>query len=471
MFERLDEQRRLTGNQRKIIAAAILGDALEFFDYFLIGFVLAFIIGPWHLTYGQSAVILLSSGVGAMIGAGFWGWLADRIGRRRVFIATVLNFSIATGLLALTPDNGWIYLTVLRFVVGFGVGGLYAVDLPLVQEFVPTCKRGLVGGLVTVAIPAGVMVGALLGAFLTPEIGWRGLFLVGLAPAAVTLVIRAWVPESPHWLARMGRVEDARRSLAWAMEVPPRSLKLPPAIAAAKPVGWVELFRYPRSLAVSWLASLGAQTGAYGVTLWVPTLFVLLLRVKPADASYLFIYLTVGGVVGRLAFSLMSDRIGRRAGGMLCGFGGALFVLLAGVYYDVFVGTYSLFWLLLIVAAFFYDGGFAILGPYMAEVWPARLRTTGMGSAYGFGGLGKIIGPLGLALIVGSSNIIKPEAKLDAIIPAFVYLAGWLALTGVAFLAFGIETCDRSITEIDEDLTEAAAPATPALHGTASGDD
>jgi putative MFS transporter len=460
MFERLDEQRRLTRNQKKIIAAAILGDALEFFDYFLIGFVLAFIIGPWHLTYGQSAVILLSSGVGAMIGAGVWGWLADRIGRRRVFIATVLNFSIATGLLALTPDNGWIYLTVLRFVVGFGVGGLYAVDLPLVQEFVPTAKRGLVGGIVTAAIPAGVMIGAFLGAFLAPEIGWRGLFLVGVAPALMALLIRAWVPESPHWLARTGRLEEARRSLAWAMQVPPSSLKLPIAVEEPKPVRWTELFRYPRSLAVSWIASLGAQTGAYGVTLWVPTLFVLLLRVPPAEASYLFIFVTLGGLVGRIAFSLMSDRIGRRTGGMLCGFGGALFVLLAGMSYDVFIGTYSLFWLLLIAAAFFYDGGFAILGPYMAEAWPARLRTTGMGSAYGFGGLGKIIGPLGLALIVGSSNIIKPEAKLDAIVPAFLYLAAWLALTGIAFLMFGIETADRSITEIDEDLhTPARTPA------------
>ncbi len=203
----------------------------------------------------------------------------------------------------------------------------------------------------------------------------------------------------------------------------------------------------------------------------MPTLFVLLLRVKPADASYLFIFITVGGVVGRLAFSLMSDRIGRRAGGMLCGFGGALFVLLAGVFYDDFIGTYSLFWLLLIAAAFFYDGGFAILGPYMAEVWPARLRTTGMGSAYGFGGLGKIIGPLGLALIVGSSNIIKPEAKLDAIIPAFLYLAACLALTGLAFLVFGIETSDRSITEIDEDLAEAAAPAAPVLRRAMGGGD
>src|SRR6185437_3139010 len=318
--------------------------------------------------------------------------------------------------------------------------------------------------------PAGVMIGAVLGAFLAPEIGWRGLFLVGLAPAAMTLLIRAWVPESPHWLARMGRFEEARRSLAWAMQVRPESLKLPTAIEEPKPVCWTELFRYPHSLAVSWIASLGAQTGAYGVTLWVPTLFVLLLRVQPADASYLFIFITIGGLVGRVAFSVMSDRIGRRVGGMLCGFGGALFVFLAGMSYDVFIGTYSLFWLLLIAAAFFYDGGFAILGPYMAEVWPARLRTTGMGSAYGFGGLGKIIGPLGLALIVGSSNIIKPEAKLDAIVPAFVYLAAWLALTGIAFLAFGIETRDRSITEIDEDLAVPAPPATPPVRAASGAD-
>src|SRR5580704_13656685 len=133
MFERLDATRSLTANQRRIVVAAILGDMLEFFDYFLIGFVLAFIVGPWQLSFGQSAIILLSSGIGAILGAVIWGRLADRIGRRAVFIGTVLNFSLATGILALTPDHGWIFLTIFRFFVGFGVGGLYCVDLPLVQ--------------------------------------------------------------------------------------------------------------------------------------------------------------------------------------------------------------------------------------------------------------------------------------------------------------------------------------------------
>src|SRR5947209_19813833 len=97
MFEMLDQRASLTGNQIKILAAAIIGDALEFFDYFLIAFVLAFLIGPWKLTFGQSAIVLMSSGIGAILGAYAWGWLADRIGPRKVFMGTVLDFSLATG--------------------------------------------------------------------------------------------------------------------------------------------------------------------------------------------------------------------------------------------------------------------------------------------------------------------------------------------------------------------------------------
>ena len=222
MFTRLDEARSLTTNQMKIVAAAIIGDMLEFFDYYLIAFVLAFIIKPWQLTGGMSAVILLSSGVGAILGAVIWGRIANLYGRRKVFILTVLNFSIASGLLYFTPDNGWIYLSVMRFFVGFGVGGLYCVDLPLVQEFVPARMRGFIGGLVTVFIPLGVMIASAFAAFFSNEVGWRGLFLIGLLPAFFTLVVRAWVPESPHWLMSQGRREEARQYPIPRASPPPR---------------------------------------------------------------------------------------------------------------------------------------------------------------------------------------------------------------------------------------------------------
>src|SRR6201986_394506 len=226
MFNELDRRTSLTGNQIKILAAAIIGDALEFFDYFLIGFVLAFLIGPWKLTFGQSATVLMSSGIGAIMGAYVGGWLADRIGRRKVFIGTVLNFSIATGLLYFTPDNGWVYLSVLRFFVGVGVGGLYCVDLPLVQEFMPSSKRGWVGGLVTCVIPLGTGLGAVLGA----NVGScerRILFAVRVLPAILGLLVRLGVPESPRWLCRQGRSEEARNSLAWALQMKPSALPMP----------------------------------------------------------------------------------------------------------------------------------------------------------------------------------------------------------------------------------------------------
>jgi MFS transporter, putative metabolite:H+ symporter len=340
MFAMLERQQRLTGNQRRIVLAAILGGMLEFFDYFLIGFVLAFIVSPWKLTYLDSAIILLSSGIGAMIGAGAWGWLADRIGRRKVFIATVINFSVATSILALTPDRGWIFLTVFRFFVGFGVGGLYCVDLPLVQEFMPSSKRGLVGGIVTAAIPLGVGLGAVLGAYLTPFIGWRGLFAVGLLPAALTLLIRAWVPESPRWLTRMGRPEEARQSLAWALEIHPKTIALPARVEAQRR-GWLELFRHPRSLVVSWLGNLGMQTGIYGLTLWVPTLFTQLLGVSPKEAARLMILVSLGGFAGRVVFAYLSDAIGRRRSGGLLGFGAAVMVVITAYMHGAFIGTVS----------------------------------------------------------------------------------------------------------------------------------
>ncbi|HEY4172384.1 MAG TPA: MFS transporter [Rhodopila sp.] len=454
MFNRLDQAKSLTSNQIKIIAAAIIGDMLEFFDYYLIGFVLAFIIKPWHLTFGQSAIILLSSGVGAILGAVIWGRLADVYGRRKVFIATVVNFSLASGVLAFTPENGWWFLSIFRFFVGFGVGGLYCVDLPLVQEFVPARMRGFIGGLVTVFIPLGVMIASSFAAFTTDIIGWRGLFLIGVIPAGFTLLIRAWVPESPHWLLSQGRAEEARKSLAWALKIKPADLRLPDKAPKQDLVPWSDLFRYPKSLAVSFMASIGAQTASYGIGLWAPTLFVLQLGVTPAYAAYLFLWVKLSGILGRIAFAWLSDAIGRRNAGMLAGFGGAVMIATAGLLHNAYIGGISLLWLFIVVADFFYDGGFAIIGPYLSEVWPTRLRTTGMGASYGFGGIGKIIGPLGLAMIVGSSNMITPKATIDAIGPSFAYFTAWMVLCGCAFLFFGFETGKQSIVAIDEELED-----------------
>ena len=102
-----------------------------------------------------------------------------------------------------------------------------------------------------------------------------------------------------------------------------------------------------------------------------------------------------------------------------------------------------------------FDGGFAIVGPYAAEIWPSHLKTSGMGSAYGFGGIGKILGPVGLALIVGSSIYLKPDVPLTEIPTAFVYLGCWLLMAGLVYYFFGLETKGKSLEQIGRELAAA----------------
>jgi putative MFS transporter len=266
------------------------------------------------------------------------------------------------------------------------------------------------------------------------------------------------VPESPRWLIQKGRIDEARRSLAWALEMNPADLPTTTSAAPQASAKVRHLLRYPRSLAVSWLTNLGAQTGVYGFNLWAPTLLVLVLTVKPERAAFLMIWVTLAAIPGRVLMSYLSDALGRRRSGAIAGLGSATLLILAALSRDVFIGQVSLFWVMLIVTSFSIEGNFAIIGPYTAEVWPSALRTTGMGSAYGFGGLGKIIGPLGLALIVGSSNVVKPEASVDALLPAYAFLACWYLLDVAAFLVLGIETKGRTLEAIEADLSKQAGP-------------
>lgn len=456
----LDRLSKLSRRQILLACIATAAICLEFLDYFLIGFIVTFVSASWHLTFGQSTVILLSSGIGAVAGAIFFGRLADRIGRRPVFLMTVAVFTIATAAMALTPDSasvGWIYLALLRVVVGFGAGGLYVVDLPMVQEFMPAAKRGRITGYVTAAVPLGFLVGSLMVWLLSDAIGWRGILFIAGAAGLFLLLMRLTVPESPRYLARSGRLDDARRSVAWALDVAPETLPHSAASSDdrvrddAQP-SVRELFAYPRSVWLSTITNLGIQTGLYGLALWTPTLLVMVLGVAPAQAGLFMVFITLGALAGRFTLSHLSETRGRRFTGIFAAFAAACFIVLAALAGDAYVGGVAVFLIAMIVVYFFAEGGFAVVGPYSGEVWPSRLRSTGLGFAYGAGGLGKIIGPLGLGLIVGSNNLIKPEASTTDLLPAFAYFAVWYVLCGLAFVLLGFETRGKNLEALDAEI-------------------
>lgn len=457
MLELLERQQSLTINQWKIFIACLFSVVIDFFDFALIGFVLAFFVKDWHLTFGQSGAILFASGIASIPGGIVFGWLGDKIGRRKVFMMMILLLSLGTGVTALAPENGWVFVAAMRFIVGLGVGGLAAVDLPLLQEFVPASKRGWVSGLSIGLLPLGPMLAALLSATLGATIGWRGLFAIGLVPAAFAFVIRLWVPESPRWLYGRGRFAEARRSLAWALKVDPGEIQLPAALPEQSSAPWTALFKYPRSLVTGIMTGL-SSTGSVGVALWSATLLVLVLKTTPQHAAYLLTWVALVGIPGRALGAWMSDAFGRRWSGSLLSIVSAGAMVFAGYLHSYLIGGVSVFLLMLMLNSFFANAGFSVVFPYMAELWPAQLRASGFGMVYGCSNLAKFIGPAGLAIIAGASNYVAPKATLDALVPAFNYFAVWYLLAVAAFVFVGIETRGRSIEELDATLA-GTAPA------------
>ena len=432
----------------------MIGAVLDLFDFFLIAFIVPDLADEWDLTFGEAAVMLLSAGVGAIAGAIIWGRAGDRLGRRRPLMAGIIMFSLATGALALAPDGGWWYIAILRLFVGAGVAGVAVIAVPLALEFTPTRLRTLVVGFVTTAmVPIGIMVAALVAAALP----WRAAFAIGVLPVALVPFIMYYVPESPRWLADKGRLREARRVVAWLTERPEDELALtaPPPPAAGE--GYSDLWRYRRSVLVTVLAWLGASIAVSGLVLWGPTFLERILDISADEAALLFLLVALGSFAGRLFFSFVPHRTGRRRCGVLMGFGAVPPLVLAAFSGDTQVAGVPLFLIALIPAAFFVDGGFANLAPYTPEVFPTSLRTHGMGLAWGVSGVGRIIGPLVIALLAGTGDLVEPQATLDALAPSFLFLAGAAMLIGVGFLLVGIEPHGRDLETLAAELAEEAA--------------
>jgi len=446
---------KLNKHHIRILATTITCFFLEMFDFFIMGFVLSFILGPWKLSYGESSIILLSAGLGTMAGSFICGMLADRIGRRKVIVASIFIFSVFSGFMYFTPEGMWEYLAFFRFVVGTGVGGLLAVLVPYATEMFPTRIRGAFTGLLLSSTPLGILLGSMSASYLAPNIGWRGLFLICVIPVLLIIPVLKWLPESPRWLLMKGRKAEALQIINKMTNSQLDSDMLDTSSIENpndnKNKSIRDLFKYPKSLLVSFGINLGAQTTFYGVSLWGPSVLALVLNLKPQQAAAMYIVVSLGGLLGRLFFSFAAERWGRKTCGLISGLAGGILITCVGLFHDQFIGGISVMWLLLIAGAFMIDAAILLSGLYGTEVWPSHLRATGYGTAYSFGGLGKIFGPMVLAFIAGTSNVVSPKATIDAVVPAFIFLGLFLIVTAV-FYKIGFETKNKNLEEIDQML-------------------
>jgi putative MFS transporter len=446
-------------NRRYWVTFALMSGVfvLDFFDFFLIAFVMSVIGKEWHLTYGQGALILYGAGLGAIVGSLVFGALGDRFGRKMQTVIGTFICGISAGLIAFVPTGAWVMLAILRFFVGFGLAAGVTPALTIVVELTPTRWRTGMTSFYVVFASAGTLLASFTSATLLNAFGWRGVAATGFVAVLIGILVWIFVPESVRWLTAKGRFAEARSEVATQLEIPLDRVPLPTIRPVVQPrASLTDLYSVnPRLFWQTILIWGGSSSAAYGYYLWGPTIVALALHLEPAQAAKYFIYVSGTGVVGKIIVSLIASRIGRRVLGILFGFVSVICLVLAGYFSGALVGGFPMFIILIAASAFFVEGGFSNLAPYTVEQYGESLgaRSSGLGQAAN--GVGKILGPLALALIAGSSNIIAPQATADAVFPAFVFLAVTMLGVALGYVFLGIETHGRPIAQGDE---EHAAP-------------
>jgi len=288
--------------------------------------------------------------------------------------------------------------------------------------------------------------------------------MLGMAPAIVGVLIWFYVPESIRWLAAKGRFTEARDEVAKHLGVPLQSVPLPTQAPATQPRGRLsELYRQPSMFWETVTIWGGSSIAGYGVYLWGPTIVAMVLSVPVPQAAKYFVFVTLGGVTGKLVVTALAPFTGRRWLGAVWGFGGVAALAAAGYYSNVIVWGLPAMVMLLCASTFFIEGGFANFAPYTVERYGVRLgaRSSGLGQAAN--GVGKIVGPLSLALIAGTGNLVSPQATSDAVLPAYLFLALCMLLVGLSFVFLGVETHGKAMGVSDG---EAMAPPHAVALGT-----
>src|ERR1700744_18396 len=440
------EQSRLTPRYYATVALMVAQEMFEFYDFFLVGYLVSQLAPGWHLTYGQSAIMLLSSGVGAIVGSLVGGQIADIIGRKRIVWLGGLVFSLGAAGCAMIPDGAWILFSLLRFVVGFGSIAAVAAQAPLVVEITPTRYRTFVSSMMVVPVALGTLFAAAIASNLLPVIGWRAVAATGALPIVSSLLI-IWIsPESVRWLLSRGRNAEARREAAKLLGVPEASITLPTVTAPLKTSAslW-DLFQDQKRfwwVVVIWT---GMSTGTYGVALWGPTVLSQLLKIPAHAAAGYFVYASIFSMLGRVLFSVVPLYVGRRGAAIVGTLLSVLVMLAIAGFYHQFIAGWSVFAVLIVVGATFYSGAFSNMSPFVVEVFPVSLGGRAVGLAQAANGVGKILGPMCLAFIAGSSDVVSPKATADAVGPAFLFLAICELAALVAIVAYRKEPHGKPI--------------------------
>jgi MFS transporter, putative metabolite:H+ symporter len=411
-----------------IIFVAAAGFLFDSFDIVVVSYAMPSIAREFVLGPKQLGLVGSSALAGMAIGSWCWGWVADRWGRRLVFAATVLTFSLFTGIAGLSASLG--FLLGARFLTGLGLGGMVPIDAALVAEFAPARIRGRVSAALPLSWPIGIFAAAGAGLLVVPTIGWRWLFVIGMLPALLAYIIRRRVPESPRWLAAHGRNEEARKSLHYlgVTETQLRQAQQDVAAAPVTPVTrharFADLFSpaYARRVVQTWSMWFLSNAGGYAFSVWLPTIYASVYHIQ-LTRTLVYTFIVAGtSVAGRVvAFSLV-DRVGRKplivTGFLVAGCAALLFSQAT---------TEAALLLVAVTFAFFNDIGSLGMTVYTPEVFPLRIRGIATAAAMGIGRVGGMVSPILIGVLLSLGSVMSVWFLLAAVQAGAGLISLWLA--------------------------------------------
>ena len=421
----------------------IMGIALFFdaFDALAIAYVLPVLIGMWKLAPAQIGLLISAGFAGQLVGAIFFGWLAERIGRVGGAIWTIAIFSVFSVVCAFS----WSYesMLVFRFIQGLGLGGEVPIAAAYIGEMAKAGRRGRFFLLYQVIFAVGLAGVAVAATWVVPHLGWQWMFYIGAVPAVIALILRRMLPESPRWLASRGRLEEADRAMRHIEEEVSRtSGKLPPLPTNIPPISqsrarWAELFTatYARRTFAVWVMWFCAYLVTYGIAGWLPTVYRTVFKLPMQEALRYTMVTPVVGVIAALACAYFIDLTGRKAWFAVAFLLGSvpLFVLAFGGA-DTAISV-----MILSTASWFFITTISLaLYLYSSEIYPTRVRALGTGTGTAWVRLASIIGPF----VVG---MILPGGGLGGVFLMFAIAA---LVGGVVTALFAMETRGRILEEL-----------------------
>jgi MFS family permease len=356
------ELRTISREQWKTLIAAQLGWTLDAMDVMLYAFALGAIQSEFSLSSSQAGLLASATLVASAVGGIGFGVLADRIGRARSLMFSILLYSIFTSLTA-TAGSLW-ELALWRALVGLGMGGEWSAGSVLVSETWPSKHRAKAIGFMQAGWAVGYILAALLAALILPRFGWRVLFLLGILPAIFTLWIRRNIQEPEIWKSRINDFPAAQAKVSFEVFRPPllRKTLVGSLIAMVVLFAYWGLFTWMPSFLARAADQGGAGLGIVGSSAWI-------------------IPMQVGAFFGYVSFGFFADRFGRRPVF-------ALFLACAAILVAVYGQLVRHEVLLLVLGpliGFFGHGYFSVFGVLLSELFPTHIRATAQGLVYNVG--------------------------------------------------------------------------------------